>query len=230
MKELWIQATEIYNLPFTIGLIFFCVYWLISSFGVLDFDTDVDVDLDTDVDINGGIFSTILSFVNAVEVPVMLVLTVLNAVMWAISLTSNEQFNPEGSLSIAGMLLIANFVISVIITKYFTKPLAPLFNAIKKDVEAAEPLIGQSGKVKSRVLDHNYGQVVVLRHNTSPALVNCKLRESDKPLVRGEEVLIISHDKAAKKYIVRAVSDSSELLGESISSEIEASMGTTTRE
>ena len=92
----------------------------------------------------------------------------------------------------------------MIIVKYVTIPIAPLFKAINDDVEAAEPLVGQLGKVKSRVLDHNYGQVEVLRKNDSPALVNCKLRESDEPLVRGEEVLIISYEKDAKKYIVRA--------------------------
>ena len=205
MKELWIQATESYNLPLTIGLIFFCGYWIISSIGIFDFDADVDVELDADIDINGGVFSSMLNFVNAADVPVMFVLTIINLSMWVISMISNDLLNPVGSLTVAGWFFIINFILSVIITKYITKPMAPLFHAIKNDVEAAEPLVGQSGKVKSRVLDHHYGQVTVLRNNTAPALVNCRLRESDEPLVRGEEILILSYDEKTKKYIVRAL-------------------------
>ncbi len=208
MKELWIQATEFYNLPLTIGLICFCAYWLISSIGLFDLDTDVDIEVDTEIDVGGagGIFSSILNFVNAADVPVMLILTLLDAAMWAISMIANGLWNTAGSAGIALGLLLPNFIISVIIVRYLSKPLAPLFNAIKNDVEAAEPLIGQVGKVKSRVLDSNYGQVEVARYHTAPALVNCMLRESDKPMVRGEEVLLISHDKAAKKYVVRSLS------------------------
>ena len=206
MKELWIQAIEIYNLPLTIGLIFFCAYWLISSIGVLDFDTDLDLDIDADIS-GGGVFSSILVFVNATEVPTMLMLTLLNASMWAISMISNDLLNPSDSLGVAAGLFVTNFIVSVFIVKFISKPLAPLFKAIKNDVEAAEPLIGQVGKVKSRVLDHHYGQVVVPRHNTAPALVNCKLAESDKPLVRGEEVLIINYDKESKRYTVKTLNN-----------------------
>ena len=187
MKELWIQATEIYNLPFTIGLILCCAYWLVSIIGIFDFDMDIEVEVG-----GGGGFTALLGFVNKSKVPTMLVLTILFTSMWTISLISNELWNSSDSLLVAIGLVVPNFIVSVIIVKYVTIPIAPLFKAINDDVEAAEPLVGQLGKVKSRVLDHNYGQVEVLRKNDSPALVNCKLRESDEPLVRGEEVLIIS--------------------------------------
>jgi len=170
------------------------------------------LDIDTDIDVEGGssILGSLLNFVNATDVPVMLFLAILNLFMWIISILSNSWFNPSGNMNIVAGLLIVNFIISIFIAKYLTKPLAPLFNSIKNDVEAAEPLIGQSGIVKSRVLDHNYGQVEVPRLNTAPALVNCKLRDSDKPMVRGEEVLIISHDKEAKKYLVRSLVEEGE--------------------
>ena len=149
VKELWIQATEIYNLPLTIGLIFFCAYWVISSIGIFDFDADMDID----VDAGGSAMGSILGFVNATEVPVMFVLSVLNLSMWVISMISNELLNASGNIGVAAGLFIVNFIISVLIVKFVTKPLAPLFKAIRNDVEAAEPLIGQTGKIKSRVLD-----------------------------------------------------------------------------
>ena len=201
MKEIWIQATEIYNLPLTIGLIFFCAYWVISSIGIFDFDADMDID----VDAGGSAMGSILGFVNATEVPVMFVLSVLNLSMWVISMISNELLNASGNIGVAAGLFVVNFIISVLIVKFVTKPLAPLFKAIRNDVEAAEPLIGQTGKIKSRVLDHTYGQVEVTRKNTAPALLNCKLRESDEAMLRGEEVLIISYDKDSKRYIVRSL-------------------------
>lgn len=207
MKELWEQATQFYNLPLTVGLIIFCSYWIISSIGIFDFDTEVDLDIDTDtdIDLNPGAFSSIMNFVNAADVPLMLVLTILNIFTWTISMISNEMWNPQHSLAIAGMMFAGNLILSILITRIVTKPLAPLFKALKTDSEAAEPLIGQEGKVKSRVLDHHYGQVIVKRHNTAPALLNCKLSESDKPMVRGEEVLIVSYDKPSKKYIVKSL-------------------------
>jgi len=222
VKELWEQATQAYNLPLTIGLIIFCIYWVVSSIGIFDFDADVEVEIDADaeVDLNGGFFGTIMNFVNAADVPVMLVLTVLNVCTWVISMISNEFWNPDHSIAIAAGLFIANFIISVILVKYLTKPLAPLFNAIKNDVEAAEPLIGQSGIVKSRVLDHNYGQVRVKRHNTSPALLNCRLSDTDQPLLRGDEVLIVSFDKDSKKYVVKSLSVEDATLASPLSSEL----------
>lgn len=210
MKELWEQATQVYNLPLTVGLIFFCAYWVISSIGIFDFDTDVDVDLDLDADsdvsIDGGIFSSILNFVNAAEVPVMLILTVLNAFMWAISMSVNEHWNPEGNLGIASLFFVLSFIVSIFLTKYLTKPIAPLFNSIKNDVEAATPLVGQVGKVKSRVLDHNYGQIIVERDKNAPALLSCKLSETDNALVRGDEVIVVKYEKESKRYIVRSLS------------------------
>lgn len=210
MNNLWEQATLIYNLPLTIGLIILCIYWVVSSIGIFDFDTDVEVELDLDADadvhVSGGVFSSIMNFVNAADVPIMLVLTVLNASMWAISISMNEQWNPNGSLLLASGFFILNFIISVLITKLVTMPIAPLFNSIKKDVESAEPLVGQVGVVKSRIIDHNYGQVRVKRDKNAPALLNCKLSETDAPLVRGDEVIVVKYDKTDRKFTVRSLS------------------------
>ena len=209
VKELWIQATEIYNLPLTIGLIFFCAYWVISSIGIFDFDTDVDIEVDTDLDVEGGggvsVFNGILNFVNATDVPLMLVLTIINTVMWMIAMATNHVLNPNNVSLVAFGLLVGNFIISVIVARYITKPLAPLFKSLTDDVEKALPLVGQTGKVKSRVLDHNYGQVEIPRDKNAPALINCKLSESDSALVRGADVLVVKFDQDSQHYIVRSI-------------------------
>lgn len=179
-----------------------CAYWLISCIGIFDWGTD----LDAEVDVQGnGILGSFLSFVNASEVPLMLVLTLINVYMWAIAMLTNHVLNPANISWLALVLFMLNFIISVILTKYTTKPLAPLFKAIQDDVEKAPPLLGQTGKVKSRVLDHKYGQVEILRDKNAPALINCKLSETDKPLLRGEEVLVIKFDESSKHYICRSL-------------------------
>ena len=191
----------------------FCAYWIISSLGVLDFDTDVDLDLDLDADIDinssAGVFSSILNFVNAAEIPLMLILTVINTLMWGIAMMTNDILNPENHQWLALGLLTANSIVSVILTKFITKPLAPLFKSLKDDSEKALPLIGQVGTVKSRILDHNYGQVQIPRDKNAPALINCKLSETDAALVRGEEVLVVKFDKPSQRYIVRSLKDQS---------------------
>lgn len=213
MKELWEQATQTYNLPLTIGMIIFSVYWIISSIGLFDFDTDVDIDLDldaeADINVDGGIFSSILHFVNATDVPLMLILTLINTLMWGIAMATNHVINPENHQWLALALFIANFIVSVVITRYISKPLAPLFKSLQDDVEKALPLVGQVGKVKSRVLDHHYGQVEIPRDKDSPALINVKLSDTDSPLVRGDEVLVVKFDKDSQRYIVRSLTNQS---------------------
>ncbi len=211
MREIWEQATQTYNLPLTIGLIIFFVYWLVSSIGIMDFDTDVDIDLDTDVNADGvgfGFFSSVLSFVNATEVPLMLVLTLINIYMWAIAMLTNHVLNPEEIEWLALVLFGGNFVLSVILTKYTTKPIAPFFNSLKNDVEQAAPLIGQVGKVKSQVIDHRYGQVEIPRDKNAPALLNCKLSEGGEALEKGDDVLVVKYEESSQRYIVRSLTAS----------------------
>lgn len=210
MKELWEQAIQTYNLPLTLGLGLFCLYWIISCIGIFDFDTDVDIDIDADANVDGsglGIFGSIMNFVNATDIPIMFVLTLINTFMWGIALATNHILNPEEIGWLALLLLIANFIISSVITRYITMPLVPLFKSLQEDQEQAAPLIGQVGTVKSITLDYKYGQVEIPRDKNAPALINCKLNKADKPLGRGEEVLVVKFEKSSKRYIVRALSD-----------------------
>ncbi|MGC6466634.1 MAG: hypothetical protein ACON38_00025 [Akkermansiaceae bacterium] len=211
MKEIWDQAILSYNLPLTVllGLVFF--FWVVSLLGIGDFDTDLDADIDVaaDADVDGnvqseGAFGFILRLVNAQDIPVMLVLSLLALFMWAFSLTLNFYFNERQSGGVAALLLAGNFFISVLLVKLVTQPLRPLFRSIKNDKEHQEPLIGSAGQVKSRVLDQDFGQCEVVRPKGAPALLNCRLAESEEPLVRGDQILIIGFDDEAQKFIAKS--------------------------
>lgn len=209
MKELWDQALLSYNLPLTILLGLVGVFWLLSLLGALDFDSldvdfDADVDADVDVDVgNGSVFDGVMKFVNAQDVPVMFILSLLTLFMWVISIASNYYLNPGGGEWTALGFLAANFVVSVILVKYVTQPLRPMFRAIKNDQEHREPIIGSSGFVKSRVLDQGFGQCEITRPNGAPALLNCKLASREEPLVRGDQILVIDYDESDQKYLIK---------------------------
>ena len=209
MKDIWEQAFLIYNLPLTLLLGLVAVFWIVSVLGVADFDSDVDIDVDADGDVPGseGVFGFLLRVVNAHDIPVMLVLSLLTLFMWIISIASNFYLNSGESGLIAMGLFAANFVISVILVKLVTQPLRPMFRSIKNDKEHQEPLIGSSGIVKSRVLDGNFGQCEVVRPKGAPALLNCRLAEGEEPLVRGAKILVIGLDDETQKFIIKPINN-----------------------
>lgn len=221
MKELWEQAILFYNLPLTVLLVLVFVFWILSVIGTVDLDTfdiDLDADLETgdgaiDLEADGasqgsseGVFGFMLRFVNAQDVPVMIIFSLLILFMWAISLASNYLFNPTESGWLASGMLVGNFILSAVLIKAVTQPLRPLMRAIKNDQEHQEPLVGMSGTVKSRVLDSKFGQVEVPRDKGAPALLNAVLPEGREALVRGDKILVIDFDRDRDKFLVHPAS------------------------
>ena len=207
MKELWEQAILFYNLPLTVLLGFVVLFWLLSLLGTVDLDT-IDIDLDVDADADGvdgavnGFFGFLLRFVNAQDVPVMIIMSLLTLFMWATGVLGNYYLNPAHNGWIALGFLFVNFILSVLLVKFTTQPLRPFMRAIKNDQEHQEPLVGLSGVVKSRVLDSNFGQVEVPRDKGAPALLNAILPEGRESLVRGDRILVIDFDQDKDKYLV----------------------------
>ena len=199
-----------YNLPLTILLGLVGVFWLLSVFGAVDSDS-LDVDIDADADLegeSGSVFDGVLKFVNAQDVPIMFILSLLTLYMWVIAIASNYYLNGGQSEMMALGFLCLNFIVSVLLVKYSTQPLRPMFRAIKNDQEHQEPLIGSSGFVKSRVLDESFGQCEITRPNGAPALLNCRLASEEKPLVRGDEILVIAFDPTDQKFIIKPLPNS----------------------
>jgi len=220
VKEIWEQAILYYNLPLTIVLGFIMIYWVLAVLGTIDleafdfdfdFDADTDVDPDFDVDAtpgNGGFLVGALKFVNAAEVPLMMVLSFLFLFMWLIAILSNYHFNPDHSGLIAGGFLLVNFFASALLVKIITQPFIPFFNAFKKGENDDEPVIGRIGIVKSKFIDSKYGQIEVPRNHGSPAIVNARMGDGHSPLTRGTEVLLYDKDQESFLFIVREASAS----------------------
>ena len=210
VKEIFEQALLAHNLPLTIMLGFLCIFWLLAVLGTididsLDFDFDTDIDGDTNTDVtpgSSGFMIGLMKLVNATDVPVMMVISLLTLYMWVISILSNSVLNPAHSGYIAAALLLGNFIISCILVRFTTKPLIPLFKAFKKGENDDEPVIGSTGIVKSRLIDSKYGQVEIPRENGAPAIVNARMANGQEAQVRGREVLVIDKDNDKNLFIV----------------------------
>lgn len=187
------------------------LYWCISMLGIFDFDADVDFDVDADVSgdvagLSGGLKS-ILHFVNASDMPVMLVLTFISGIGLALNVMLNSLFNASGNLLLALGLLIVNIIIAAVLTRYVTIPLKPLFKLLKKDEEVKVPIVGRVGIVKSGALDQEFGQALVPNELNSPTLLNCVLSERDEPLKKGDKILVIDYLKDSDKYVVCSLAE-----------------------
>ena len=205
VKELWEQALIGYNLPLTVLFGLVVVFWLLTLLGAVDLDT-LDIDLDVETDgadgVGEGIFAVLLRFVNAHDIPVTIVLSLLSVFMWAGAILTNYYFNPEQNSLLAMAFLLVNLIISTLVVKFVTEPLRPFMRAIKDDGELQEPLVGMSGVVKSRVMDSSFGQVEVPRDKGAPALLNAILPEGQEPVVRVDQILVIDFDDQLDKYLV----------------------------
>ena len=204
-----------YNLPLTVVMGLVAVYWLLSVLGAVDVDTfDIDLEAEADLDLEvegevpeaggGHALAGVLRFVNAQDVPIMIVLSLLALFMWLLAIASNYYLNPGEREWLALGLLAGNFIVSVLLVKAVTQPLRPFLRALKNDQEHQEPLVGMSGVVKSRVIDAKYGQVEVARTNGAPALLNARMATGSEPLVRGDEILVIDHDAEKDRYVVKS--------------------------
>ena len=209
--EIWEQAILPYNLPLTLALSLVIIYWLISLFGIvgidsIDIDLDTDPDLDTDLDSSShipGPVASSLRFVNATDVPVFAVLSILITVMWVISMIANYYINPEHTHFIGIAIFLGNFIISVILVKIITTPLAPVFRKLKEH-EKAEPAVGGIATVISKEVDAKYGQCEQKRTSGAPAILTC-ITSEEKPILRGTEVTVVAYDKEKGIYNVRTL-------------------------
>jgi len=216
VKEIWILAISPQVLPLTILLVPVALYWLLNVLGAVDLDfLDVDVDMDLDAHSHDGHddsshdswFHGALRFVNATDVPVMIVLSFLVILLWACTMIGNVWFNTQQSGLAGGIIVGAALVASVILTRFAVAPLKPFFRLIRADDEKHPPVVGRTGIVRTAWVDERTGQVEIEMQG-APLLLNAKVAAGTFSIPRNTEVLVISHDTGTGVYTVRSLSDS----------------------
>jgi len=158
VQDFWNILTSDSALPFSLLLIPFGIYWVIFSFGFIDLDLDADIDIESDGTADGGsnpglfhtVMAGVLRFMNAKDVPIMLVLTLIALFTWVAVMLSSILL-PEIVPFRNTVIAIGGIIVGTLLTRFLSKPLSPLFQFIKTD-EPSDPIIGKSGTVRSHEL------------------------------------------------------------------------------
>lgn len=207
MKEIWELAISPQVLPLTILLVPIALYWLLSVCGVVDLEF-LDVDLDTHgPDASGGFLQGMLRIVNASDVPLMVVISILSIILWAGAMIGNLWFNPDQSGFIGGGVALVSLVVSVVLTRLVVTPLKPFFRLIRADDEKHARVVGMTGAVRTAFVDERSGQVEV-EVQGAPLLLNAKVAAGSDALPKNTEVIVITHDPGSGVCTVRAISES----------------------
>ncbi len=210
MKEIIALSFTPWTVAITVILGFCILYWMLNVIGLLDLDI-LDLDLDTDVDTDAaqsglahGVLGSILRFMNASDVPLMIILTGLFLLMWAFNVIANALLNTDGTGFLAGGIFFAAFIASTLLVKLITMPLRPVFKAMQSGGNDDEPIFGKEAVVVSLTLDEKGGQVEVARVNGAPALLSARL-STGETLLRGQHAVIFDREPDTGTYLARRV-------------------------
>lgn len=223
MTELIHLAMAPWTLPFTVVLGLCLVYWLLMMVGFLEMDAiDAHLDLQGDVHAGdahihvdgeaphdarangshhgGGFISSCFEFLNIIDVPVMVVLSILTIFGWGFSMLVNHLFNPGNSAVLGFALLVPNFLLAVVLTHYMTKPFKKLFRSLSTDVHNPVELIGRVCTVQTGEVSNAFGQAEV---DIAGASITLNVRSlGDEKFHRGDKVLILEEDKKNRLFKV----------------------------
>ena len=198
LRQVLSASMAVYNLPLTILFVAVLGYWLLVCLGLFDIDFGLDGDLDPDG--SGRLLSGALGFMGAGQVPVMFVMSLLVLFLWLIAVVSNYYLNPGQAWWLALVLLVPNFIASLVLTRLLIVPLKPLFAALHKDYDKAIPIVGQICSVTTGEVTESFGQATIETEG-APILINVRISSGD-PLVRGDQALVVEEDREKQLYKV----------------------------
>ncbi|RYY60475.1 MAG: hypothetical protein EOO05_09780 [Chitinophagaceae bacterium] len=190
------------------------LYWIFSFLagdflGDMDFAPEVDggIGVDTDADIDAGeaggeqsFFSKALEFVNVGKVPFMIVYSVFKFIAWIITLLSSVVFKIADWGWKSALILIPVFIIAFLITRYATKPLVKMYNAMGYNGEEAHDLIGRIARMRSAVTGDKIGAAELVINN-DVIRINVKSKSGD-PINYNSEVMIADESTDKRYYYV----------------------------
>ncbi len=135
MKEIWNLAISPQVLPLTLLLVPVALYWVLNMLGVLDLEfLDAEVDADGPDESDSTMSQWLhgaLRIVNAKDVPVMVVLSVLVILLWACAMIGNLWFNPGAGALAGGIIALGALAAAVVLTRFAVAPLKPFFRVLR---------------------------------------------------------------------------------------------------
>jgi hypothetical protein len=168
--------------------------------GGAESDVSAEADVHADgVEAEGGdwLHST-GHFLHVGAMPVMVPLSLLSLCLWTLGVLSTHYLNPAGRWGLALALTGGNLLVSAVLTRYLGWPLRWLFAALNKDYDQAGPVVGRICRVTTGEVNPVFGQAT-LETRGSPITLSVRTT-GDEVLHRGDEALVIQHDKKSDSY------------------------------
>ena len=188
------------NIPWTILLVLCLIYWLFVILGAFevesfdfDVDADVDVEIDADVDIDSAdnpiAWIGFLKFLNLDAIPFMVFFSIFTLSGWSMSVISTHYMGQSWMTSL--VLLIPIVFVSLIISKFMTAPLVPLFRGLNDEAKVLD-LTGEDGIVIHGFEKGELSQASVKRNNED-LLVSIRIADESpvSEFIRGASVTML---------------------------------------
>jgi hypothetical protein len=162
-------------------------------------DVDVDVDAD-DVTTDKSFFQKALEFVNIGKMPFMVVYSVFKFIAWIITLTSSVFLGLTSWGWKSVIILMPVFFVAYFITRYATKPLIKVYEAMGYNGEEPQELLGRIARMRSTISGDTIGAAEVkIQSDIIRINVRSKTGES---IAYDAEVMIAGESSDKKFYLV----------------------------
>lgn len=163
-----------------------------------DLDTDVDAGADgDDVSADKSLFQKALEFVNIGKVPFMVVYSVFKFVAWIITLTSSVFLGLAAWGSKSAIILIPVIFVAYIITRYATKPLVKVYDAMGYNGEEPQELLGRIARMKSTISGDKIGAAEV---KIQSDIIRINVRSKTGDAIDYDAEVMIAGESADKKF------------------------------
>lgn len=181
---------------FTFLLVLVAGYWVLVLLGVLGADAGADADA------NG-----LLSGFGFGGVPVTVVLSLLIAVGWFVSLAGTGWLNELGvgtlpRVAIAVVVLLLALLVGGLVARLLVRPLRPLFGNAEGASRAA--FVGSLCVIRTGRVTADFGQAEVTAADGSSAVIQVR-QSGDAPLTTGSTALIYDYDADGEFFRVTPV-------------------------
>lgn len=163
-------------------------------------DIDADGDADHDVSTDKPFLQKALEFVNIGKVPFMIVYSTFKLIAWITTLASSVILGLANWGWKSVLILIPVFVVAFFITRYATKPLVKVYNAMGYNGEEPTDLLGRIALMKSTISGSMIGAAEV-KVQSDIIRINVRSKTGDS-IPYNAEVMIADESPDKKFYLV----------------------------
>lgn len=182
----------------------------------MDVDADMDMDVDGDVDVDAhmdaqahvhasvGMGGVLMAFFYLGRVPLTVLITILVFSTWILSMLLHNAFNPSATLGPAGLALMVLCLLGgLVAVKVVGWPFALLYKAMHANPGQIRNVKGKICVMLGSASPGRIGQAEV-RTDGAPVVVNVMV-DSDQELARGQEAVILRHEKKGNVFVIAPV-------------------------